>query len=132
MPFPNTSAANIYFPSSSSISFAVGNLSRIASKLSPLYENLTFRILPPYINIISYFYLFQIIFNFHCSSSAVLNIITQDSERLLYSYLAIIFLSLHHFHILPLTPQPHIDALAEHLCGYGVYAIIFFQNLCGW
>ena len=30
-----------------------------------------------------YFYLFQIIFNFHCSSSAVLNIITQDSERLL-------------------------------------------------
>lgn len=32
-----------------------------------------------------YFYLFQIIFTFQCSFSAVLNIITQDSERLLYS-----------------------------------------------
>lgn len=32
-----------------------------------------------------YFYLFQIIFTFQCSFSAVLNIITQDSERL-YMY----------------------------------------------
>ena len=31
-----------------------------------------------------YFYLFQIIFTFQCSFSAVLNIITQDSERLFY------------------------------------------------
>lgn len=34
-----------------------------------------------------YFYLFQIIFTFQCSFSAVLNIITQDSERLLFTKL---------------------------------------------
>lgn len=35
-----------------------------------------------------YFYLFQIIFTFQCSFSAVLNMITQDSERLYNSIIS--------------------------------------------
>jgi hypothetical protein len=50
IPSPNTSADTVYTPSFSSRIFAVGRRSRTASMLPPLYLNLIFLSLPPYMN----------------------------------------------------------------------------------